>query len=339
MLATTQKKKKKHLPEAPQIPGLTFRGFRGEDDYAHMLAIIDGSKETDGAERSDTLEDLKRNYEHLTNCDPYKDMLFAEVDGLPIAYSRVFWEHLEEGIRVYTAFGFMLPEWRRKGIGTAMLRSNEARLRQIAAGHPEDEPRFFQTWAAETEVSANALAKSQGYQPVRYGFEMRRDLSQPLPEAPMPDGLEVRPVKAEHVRTIFDASQAAFRDHWGYREETWEEFQGWLKDPTYMPDIWKIAWDGDQVAGIVLNFINEKENEEYARKRGYTEGISVGRLWRKRGLAKSLIVQSMQMFKEMGFTETALGVDAENTSGALNLYKSLGYQVTKKATTYRKKMA
>ncbi len=326
------------IENPPDISGLSFRRFRGEDDYTHMLAIIDGSKAVDGAERSDTLEDLKRNYEYLTNCDPYKDVLFAEIDGKPVAYSRVFWERLEEGIRVYTVFGFMLPEWRRKGIGTAMMLSNEARLREIAADHPEDGPRYFQTWVTETEKNAKALALSQGYKPIRYGFEMKRDLSEPFPDSPMPAGLEIRPVEADQVRTIFDASQAAFRDHWGYREETWEEFQGWLKDPTYMPEIWKIAWDSDQVAGIVMNFINEKENKEYGRKRGYTENISVGRPWRKRGLAKSLIVQSMQMFKKMGFTETALGVDAENTTGALNLYKALGYQVTKKATTYRKEM-
>jgi len=320
------------------IPGISFRRFRGEEDFVHMLAIIEGSKDADKSERSDTLEDLKRNYEHLTNCDPYKDVLFAEINGKLIAYSRVFWERLDEGIRVYTAFGFMLPEWRRKGVGTAMMLSNEARLREIAADHPEDEPRYYQTWAMETETNTHALAKSQGYKPIRYGFEMRRDFSDPLPDVPMPDGLEVRSVDEDQIRTIFDASQMAFQDHWGYREETWEEFQGWMKDPTFKSEIWKIAWDGDQVAGIVMNFFNEKENEEYQRKRGYTENISVGRPWRKRGLAKSLIAQSMQMFKEMGFTETALGVDAENTSGALNLYKGLGYQVTKKGTTYRKEM-
>jgi ribosomal protein S18 acetylase RimI-like enzyme len=326
------------IEHAPDIQGLTFRRFRGEDDYAHMLAIINGSKEADGSERSDTAEDIQRNYEHLTNCDPYKDVLFAEVDGQPIAYSRVFWDRLEEGIRVYTSFGFMLPEWRRKGLGTAMMLSNEARLREIAADHPDDEPRFYQTWASETEESTHALAKSQGYKPIRYGFEMKRDLSEPLPEALMPEGLEVRPVKDDQIRTIFDAANEAFRDHWGYREDSWEEFQGWMKDPTFNPEIWKIAWDGDQVAGIVMNYVNENENAEYNRKRGYTENISVGRPWRKRGLAKSLIVQSMQMFKEMGFTETALGVDAENTSGALYLYQNLGYKVTKKATTYRKEM-
>lgn len=322
----------------PDIPGLSFRNFRSEGDFPDMLAIIEGSKVADGAERSDTLEDIKRNYEHMTNCDPFRDVLLAEVDGQPIAYSRVFWDRLDEGVRIYTSFGFVLPEWRRKGIGTAMMLRNEGRLREIAANHPQDEPRYFQTWASETEFSTHALAKSQGYQPIRYGFEMIRDLSDPFPEALMSDGLEVRPVKEAQIRTIFNASNEAFRDHWGYHEASWEEFQGWMKDPTFNPQLWKIAWDGDRVAGIVMNVINEKENEEYKRKRGYTENISVGRPWRRHGLAKSLIVQSMQMFKEMGFTETALGVDAENTSGALNLYESLGYTVTKKHTTYRKKM-
>ena len=337
-MSTTLIEEYVELVHAPDIPGLTFRKFRGEEDYPHMLAIIDGSKEADGSERSDTLEDIQRNYEHLTNCDPYQDVLFAEVDGNPIAYSRVFWDRLEEGIHVYTAFGFVLPEWRRKGIGTAMLLHNEARLREIAADHPEDEPRYFQTWATETEKSTHALAKSQGYQPIRYGFEMRRDLSEPFPAAPMPKGLEVRPVQEDQIRTIFEASNEAFRDHWGYREDSWEEFQSWMKAPTFNPELWKIAWDGDQVAGIVMNYVNEKENEEYDRKRGYTENISVGRLWRRLGLAKSLIVQSMKMFKEIGMTETALGVDAENTSGALHLYKKCGYKVTKQATTYRKEM-
>jgi mycothiol synthase len=338
MTAPTITQENIQIPGAPQIPGLSFRKFRGEEDYPLILAIIDGSKNADGTERSDTLEDIQRKYEHLTNCDPYQDVVFAEVDSHPIAYGRVSWNRLEEGIRVYNSSGLMLPEWRRKGIGTAMLLYNEARLREIASDHPQDGPRYFQIWASETEKSTHALAKSQGYQPIRYGFEMRRDLSEPFPEAPMPGWLEVRPVKEDQIRTIFEASNEAFRDHWGYRESTWEEFQGWMKSPSFTPEIWKIAWDGSQVAGVVMNFVNEKENEEYDRKRGYTENISVGRPWRKRGLAKSLIVQSMQMFKEMGMTETALGVDAENTSGALHLYKKCGYKIAKQATTYRKEM-
>ena len=325
------------LHNAPQIPGLKFRGFRGDEDFPKMLAVIDGSKDADGIERSDTLGDITNNYKHLTDCDPFTDMLFAEVNGEVVAYNRAFWYQEENGPRIYTVFGFLLPEWRRKGIGTAMLTWGEARLREIAAQHPHTEERFFQSWVSESEKGTIALLENQGYRPVRYGFEMVRDLSEPFPEAPMPEGLEVRPVKPEHMRSIWNADVEAFRDHWGYSPPKEDDFQRWLKDPLLDPSLFKIAWDGDQVAGMVQNFVNHNENEEYERQRGYTEGICVRRPWRKRGLAKSLIVQSMQMFKEMGMTETALGVDAENTSGALNLYKSCGYKVVKQSTTYRKK--
>lgn len=327
------------LQNAPKIPGLSFRGFQGDEDFSKMLAVIDGSKDADGIERSDTLEDITNNYKHLTDCDPYTDMLFAEVNGELIAYNRAFWYQEENGPRIYTVFGFLLPEWRHKGIGTAMLKWGEARLREIAAEHPQNGERFFQSWVSESETGTIALLESQGYRPVRYGFEMVRDLSEPFPEAPLPEDLEVSPVKPEHMRAIWEADVEAFRDHWGYSPPKEDDFQRWLKDPLLDPSLFKIAWDGEEVAGMVQNFINHNENEEYERQRGYTEGICVRRPWRKRGLAKSLIVQSLRMFKEMGMTETALGVDAENTSGALNLYKSCGYKVVRQSTTYRKEMA
>ncbi len=327
------------LQHSPQIPGLVFRGFRGESDYPIMARLIEACMQEDSNEHSTSLEEIANQYQHLINCDPFKDMLFAEVDGEVIGYSRVFWEKLSEGIRIYNLFGNLHPAWRRKGIGTAMLGYNETHLLQIAADHPQDGDRFYQSWASDTEKSTNALLKSQGYEPIRYGFEMVRDLNESFPETPLPEGLEIRPVvEEEHFWTIVKASDEAFKDHWGYRPITDEEFLGWRNDPNFRPELWKVAWDGDQVAGSVQNFYNPKENKDFNRQRGYTEGISTRRPWRRRGLASALIVESMKMFKEMGMTETAHGVDAENTSGALNLYKKLGYMVEKEEIIYRKPM-
>jgi ribosomal protein S18 acetylase RimI-like enzyme len=89
---------------------------------------------------------------------------------------------------------------------------------------------------------------------------------------------------------------------------------------------------------VIHNFIDADENAEYQRKRGYTEGICTRRPWRKLGLARSLLVQSMEMFKEMGMTETALSVDSENISGALRLYEGVGYRKVKQQVIYRKPM-
>lgn len=324
------------LPTIPDIPGLTFRRFRGAEDYPHMKAVIDGSKQADDVERSTTVEDIANTYEHLENCDPYRDMVMAEVDGKMIGYNRAFWEQQDDGTRTYTVFGFLLPEWRRKGIGSAMLALGEARLREIAAEHAYNGPRFFQSFVSEGEKGALALLESAGYKPVRYGFEMKRDLSEPFPDFPMPAGLEVRPVKEEHLRALWEADNEAFRDHWGYVPGTEARYEAWRDQPDFNPSLFKVAWDGAQVAGAVQNFVNKRENEEYNRKRGYTEGIFVRRPWRKRGLARALIVQSMKMFKEMGMTETALGVDTENTSGALRVYESCGYRQVKMSVTLRK---
>jgi len=324
------------INNTPKIPGLIFRGFRGEADYPDMIRVINACMQADDIKHTNSLEEIKINYNHLVNCDPRQDMLFAEVNGQMIGYSRVFWEKLSEGIRVYNLFGNLEPAWRRKGVGAAMIQYNESRLRQIAGDHPQDGQRFFQSWAADTEHGTNALLTAQGYEAIRYAFEMWRDLSKPIPEAALPDGLEIRPVEEEHIWPILHAACEAFQDHWGYRPMTDDEHQSWLKDPNCRPELWKVAWDGDQIAGSVQNFYNPQENETFKRKRGYTEGISTRRSWRKRGLATALIAESMKMFKAMEMTETAHGVDAKNTSGALRLYKKLGYEVEKQYTTYRK---
>ncbi len=327
------------LDAAPAISGLVFRRFRGEADYPHMAGLIAACKVADGVERATTVEDIARTYRHLENCDPQTDMLFAEVDGQVIAYGRLWWDDLADGMRLYHPFGFLHPEWRGKGIGRAMWAAGEMRALEIAAAHPTEMPKSFQVEPFDSERDMIVLLESRGYQPVRYEAHMVRDLGEPFPAAPLPAGLEVRPVKPEHIRPIFAASNEAFRDHWGIRDESEEEYKSEIESPDFHPELWKVAWDGDQIASVIHNFIDQDENEEYQRKRGYTEGICTRRPWRKMGLARALLVQSMQMFKEMGMTETALSVDAENISGARRLYEGVGYRQVKQMTIYRKPLA
>lgn len=332
-------KKTFNIPEAPEIPGLSFYYFRGEADYPVVIEVFNACKDVDGFEYTMTLEGVAHHFEHIINCDPTKDMFFVEVDNMPIAYGRVAWYKESDGKYIYYALGWIKPEWRRLGIGTAILKQNERRIRQIALEHPLEAPKFFQNDHNDKRFGVAALLKANGYEPVRWTYEMDRPIDAPLPEAPLPESLEVRPVKPEHYRMIWDAQDEAFRDHWGHAETSEEDFQRWSTDPiTFSPHLWKVAWEEDQVAGMVLNFVNKEENQEYGRKRGYTEFISVRRPWRCRGLARALLVQSIQMFKEMGFDDTALGVDTQNPNNALNLYQGVGYMIKREETVYRKEL-
>jgi len=347
------------VPGAPVIPGLSFRGFRGEVDYPLIADVIASGLEADQTEWTLSAEDVARDYSHLQNSDPWHDMLFVEIDGQVVGYSRVEWYQQDDGVRLYQHFAHLRPEWRdtgpvspvlsagegggAKGLRHAMARWCEQRLRQIDAGLPEKRPvtgRFYQAGAGRTATDWCRVLEDLGYTPVRWGYEMVRSLTEPIPDLPLPEGIEVRPVGKEHLRAIWDGSREAFRDHWGYSEDGWSEvrFEAYRDDPLTRPELFQIAWAGNEVVGAVQNFLRDEENEQYNRKRGYTEGIFVRRPWRRQGVAKALISRSMRMFRDMGMTETAHGVDANNPSGALQLYTGLGYRVNKEFITFRKEM-
>ncbi|HZU85964.1 MAG TPA: GNAT family N-acetyltransferase [Anaerolineaceae bacterium] len=325
------------LPEAPAIPGLAFRTFRGIEDCANIHAILTACDKAEGGERADTLEDVITSYSHLNNCDPYQDLIFAEINGEPIAYTRI--EHRREdltNIRIYLSIGFIKPEWWRKGIGRAMLHWGENRLRQIAASQPEDGPRFFEGFTADNQKGKIALFYAEGYIPVRHFHNMVRPNLESIPDLPLPDGIEVRPAKPEDYRLIWEEMQDAFQDHWGYHRESEENYQHWLASSEFQPDLWQIAWDGPRVVGTVLGYINQAENEANHRKRGYTEEITVLREYRKKGIARALIAGCLRALKAAGMNEAALGVDAENISGATRLYEAMGYRTVSKSSTMRK---
>src|SRR5439155_3386755 len=158
------------------------------------------------------------------------------------------------------------------------------------------------------------------------------------PDAPLPPGIEARPIEDRHLRAIWESNREAFRDHWGYIEtrEPEKAFKGFCEDPHLRRDLSRIAWDGDQVVGNVMIFIIDGGVRPDGSKRAWTESISVRKPWRKRGIARALIARCLHAIKGAGMTEAALGVDTNNASGALRLYESLGYKAVKRNTVYRK---
>jgi GNAT superfamily N-acetyltransferase len=219
-------------------------------------------------------------------------MLFAETaDGLA-GYTRVWWEIQGDGTWIGFSIGYVRPEWRRKSIGTTLLRFDEARLDHIARQMkqtgklPFQAPCTLDNFISESERDTRHLLEENGYSIIRHTFDMVRPDLENIPDLPLPPGVEIRPYQPEHLRLIWEASNEAFQDHWGYVADPWEDYIRMQSDPNFDPSLWRVAWQSDAVAGMVLNYIVKAENEEYMRLRGYTENICVRRPWRKQVLAK-----------------------------------------------------
>lgn len=328
------------LPYAPAIPGLRFRRYRDDADWAPLAELRKLVAVADRDDEIPTAENLRIGIRNKPGFVLDRDLLIAEVDGRMVATAHGT-ASIRDGYAVHYTFGYVHPAWRRRGIGRALFRWNMQRARAVAAANPffAGENAQIGAWASEFEPGARALYESAGFGVSRYAFTMIHRHVQDAVSQAMPDGLEIRPVKPDQHRAIFDADDEAFEDHFEHRPATEEDFIATFEMPELDTSLWKVAWDGDQVAGSVQTWIWKEENETLGVKRAWLESVSVRRPWRRRGLARALIAASLVDLRDHGIEEALLGVDAQNPNGALELYEGLGFEVKVRAMSYRKPLA
>jgi ribosomal protein S18 acetylase RimI-like enzyme len=325
------------LPGAPAIPGLRFRHFRDDNDWVGLAALARDVALADDDDEIPTPENLRISTESLPGFDVARDLLIVEIDG-EIVGDATSGASMRDGYAVHYVHGKVHPAWRRRGIGRAVLHWNTQRARAVAQADPSLGGPGAQlgVWASENEHGCMALLESEGFSVQRYGFTMiHRDLDA-VAAVPLPGGVEIRPVLPEHHRPIFDADDEAFHDHFEHRPQTDEDFTAIHAQPDIDTSLWRVGWDGDQVAGSVQAWIWKSENEVLGVDRAWLERISVRRPWRRMGLAKALIAAALIGLRERGVTEALLGVDAANPNGAMALYESIGFEAKVRSRSYRK---
>ena len=319
------------LPEAPVIPGLVFRHFRGEADWPNIAAVMNASLAADGNGERITTEGLANIYTHPVHWDPQQDTLLVEVDGTLIGYANTEWREEDDGACPHLINLHLVAEWRGCGLELAMQRYMERCARVAALAGPSSARHWFASNVPETWQARVIILRTLGYAPVRYYFEMQRPLDDDLPAAVLPIGLALRPPSPQHYRAIWEAGEECFRDQQDHVAPSEESYRVWIATPDLDPSLWLVAWDGDQVAGAAINVIHEDAW-------GETDDLFVRRPWRKQGLGRALLVGSLHLFKARGLTTAGLGVEAENASGALGLYQSVGFRPYRRVASYRKLM-
>jgi GNAT superfamily N-acetyltransferase len=318
------------IPEIPEISGLVFRRFRGEADLLKIAAVINASLAADKNSERITVEGLSHIFTYPIHWDPQQDTLLVDVNDILIGYANTEWRYEGDGDCLHSINLYLVPQWRGCGLELAMQRYME-RCASVVAISDSDGTHWFSSMVPETWQTRVEMLHSLGYLPVRYYFEMQRSLNVDLPEVMMPTGIELRPPLPEQYRVIWEASVECFRDQQDYFVPGEESYRAWIATPDLDPSLWLVAWDGDEIVGAAINTTHEGDW-------GETDDLFVRRPWCKRGLGRALLVGSLHLFKARGLTTAGLGVDAENASGALALYESIGFRLYQRLVSYRKRV-
>jgi mycothiol synthase len=322
------------LPETPPVAGLHVRYLTDDADYAPLSAVIRECHLHDGVPWLPTADNVRLDMRR-DGIDPTRDVVLVEAAGGLVALMSVQ-RQVRDDLPVYDVWGKVVPAMRRRGIGRWLLDWGLGRAAERAEGEDPDGSVLVGAHVEEQETGARILYEQAGFVPVRQFFLMQRTDLDGIPDVALPEGLEIRPVQPDQHRTIFDAENEAFRDHWGYHEHGEEAFRQTFGQAETNTDLWVVAWEGDQVAGVVENWIWPEENERLGVRRGWLERISVRRPWRRRGLGRALTAAALTRLREAGMDEAMLGVDAANPTGALGLYERLGFEVARRSAAYQR---
>jgi mycothiol synthase len=183
---------------------------------------------------------------------------------------------------------------------------------------------------AEDEAFAGEV-KKRGFNLIRHFFRMEIDLAQAPGEPAWPEGISVRTFRQGEERAVYDAIMDAFADHWDFVPtafEDWEQFM--VQSSTFDPMLWFIAEDGGDIAGFSLC------RSERRAGVGHVGVLGVRPRWRRRGLGLALLLHSFHELRARGRPKADLGVDGENTTGAVGLYERAGMKVTRRTAAYEK---
>ncbi len=289
-------------------PRVVFRPYGGEADHPLILRVRLACREGGGVDRWSVVEPYPTAREVAEVAagvaDPRRDQALVEHDGSVVGHVTITSWRDQDGTEVYLHRGWLLPELRGRGIGTAMVRWAERRIAALVTAHDTADRACYAANAADAEPEAVALLTDLGYQRV-FGlteFERTRlDDLPPLPRA-LPGGAALRPVEQAHYRPVWEMVRDAYADTGNVGG--WD-FQGFAQGAE--PAHWQVAWDGTEVVGAALCVAGADDCGV-----GEVRELSVRKDWRRHGLGRALLLNGLHALARHGERSVRLFTDSAN---------------------------
>jgi mycothiol synthase len=291
------------------------------DDAAGVTALKRAAEIARHGDSDVSIEQVREEWA-LPRLDLARDAWVAEDAAGSLAGYGFCW--VESPPAMVVAEQTVHPEHRGRGLSELLLDLAEARAAELAGACAV--AGSLDVWTSESDAQRRRLYEAHGFTHIRTFLRLERDLADSVEPPAWPRGVEARPFRrGRDEAAVHAAGEEAFRDHFRPTEmdlAEWLDFR-FVRDDLDLA-LWLVAWEGDQVAGSVLCFETPLG--------GYVDELFVRRPWRGRGLGRALLLSVCAELRRRGQPLAYLGVDSENSTGAMQLYGSAGFSQRRPAT-------
>jgi len=317
------------------MANLSARCYGGESDLTAIADLINTCEEVDRLDEGTSISELQQKF-NKPSLDKARDIrLWEDANGKLIGFAQLGIVDLGEVIDGRLSFR-VHPDARGGDVEAVAIAWGEVRMREVSV--MRSSPVKLRSSVRAEDGDRISVLASCGFKADRYFFRMARSLSGPIPEPQFPQGFALIEFPGEQDAAAWvEMFNQSFIDDWNHHDLTVERFKYNLAKPDYRNDLNLIAVADDSTfVSFCYCQISVEECDRTGRNEGWIAYLGTRRGFRKMGLGRAMLLAGLHRLKAVGVATAILGVDTENSSGALHLYESAGFHNIRDSISYVK---
>lgn len=306
-----------------------IRHYNPTQDLAALSAMLTEIESVDH-DGEDTSEEYLLACLQWPNYRPNQDVWVAEADGKLIGYAVI----LEQPSLRGTVYVVVHPSRRRMGLGSQLLDRTWIRAHELGC-------ETILIYANARNAASNEFLKQHGFASVGSSGVMQANNALEIQSIDLPIGFTLKQYSdVQEPSVLLTALNRCYLDMWGHQhndQPTQEELQSPRFLQYYQADDILLMFDAQNEISGICTLKPEGKRDENGARVDLLDAPGVIKKYRQEGYQRQLVLTGIQHLRRHGTHPIALEFWGESEQ-ALDIYRSLGFEILHRYITYHREL-
>jgi mycothiol synthase len=311
------------------MSNFTIRHYDPEKDLSELSRLLTEIESLD-RDGEDTSEEYLRASLAWPNYRPAQDVWVAESQGKLVGYGVA----LEQPSQRCTIYVVVHPSQRQKGLGSRLLDLTLSRARELGSKN-------ILVYANERNHGSDLFLKHHNFQQVGSSGSMKLNSQEGIPSVEFPKGFTLKKYsEVNDPLILLKALHVCYQGMWGHQHND-NPSEEERKFPRFLhyydgEDIFLLFDEKDSIFGI-CSLKSQGKREGNGELSDLLDGPGIIQEFREEGYQRPMVLAGIQHLRQKGIRPITLEFWGDNEN-ALNIYRSLGFEMVNRYIAYHKEL-